>query len=75
MYSAKAKHEGREVLEEREDKYGIMTRLVAVQSIMDEKKLKWFTVWAVEREYSVGRFQYWVYPDKEQAERSFESWF
>ena len=75
MYSAKAKHEGREVLEEREDKYGIMTRLVAVQSIMDEKKLKWFTVWSVEREYSVGWFQYWVYPYKEQAERSFESWF
>ena len=71
MYSKKSVTERRTILKAKKDKAGHTTQLVAVQSIMDDTQDKWFTVWAVERVYLHGDFQYWVYPTEEQAERSY----
>ena len=72
MFSKRSKVDSRNVLGEKVDQFGNITRLVAVQSIMDYHKDKWFTVWTVERVYPVGRFQYWAYPTYEQALRSYK---
>ena len=72
MFSMRSKVDSRTILEEKVDKHGHITRLVAVQSVMDDHKNKWFTVWTVERVYSMGGFQYWAYPTYEQALRSYK---
>ena len=71
MYSKRSRFDGRKVLSEKVDRNGNVTRLVAVQSIMDDHKDKWFTVWTVERVYPTGSYQYWAYPTYEQALRSY----
>ena len=72
MYSEKSVTERRTILKAKKDKNGHTTQLVAVQSIMDDTQDMWFTVWAVERVYLHGDFQYWVYPTLEQADRSYK---